>query len=58
MRAGAAVLHQISLVGRDEEVARGNRDSAFRRNARRQELRELRLCAGILVNSGNRGALG
>ncbi len=58
MRAGAAILDQISLVGRDEKVARGNGDRAS------GEMPEGRSCVSCgsapvsFVNSGDGSALG
>ncbi|MNE00638.1 hypothetical protein D3C80_930530 [compost metagenome] len=58
VRADAAVLDQIDLVGRGEQIARRDGDCAFRRNARRQELGQFRLLAGVLVDSDDGGTLG
>ena len=58
MRAGEAVLDEVGLVGGDEEVARRDGDQAFRADARGQDLEELRLGAGVLVDADQRAALG
>ena len=58
MRAGAAILDEVGLVGGDQKVARRDGDEAFRRDARGQDLQELRLGAGVLVDADQRGALG
>lgn len=58
MRARAAVLAEIEFVGGRKKIAGGNGDRAFRRNARRQQLDEFGISAGILENTDDRGALG